>query len=1169
MKYFLPVVVLFFMLGQASVAVAEGGTQPVWFWKNKGQWPQNIQFQVEREGGLVYFENKGLTFLLYDEEQVDAIWHGFHHDKPKQKVTDSIAAHAFRLVFEGASPVAATALGKQTPDFRNYFMGNDAKQWTSHVYGHEALHYKAVYPGIDWICSGKTGQLKSDWVVNPGGNPSQIAWKPEGLDSFRVEKNKLIYYTRFGAIEEGRPIAWQNTPGGKKWIEVAYRKKGKAIGFDLPQGYDPKYPLIIDPTLIFFTYTGSPVDNWGTTATYDESGHMYTGGVVFGPGYPTTTGAFSILYGGRTGNAAFSSFDCNIAKFSPDGRRLLYSTYLGGLGSDLPHSLVINKNNQIVVFGTTSSSNFPIGNQAFMRNFMEGPPVSPLTQGSLLYAEGADIFITVLPEPGQPLLSSTYFGGGGSDGVQDITSPLVRNYGDSFRGDAVVDSENNIIIGTYSTSNISFVSGARWGEADGLVVKFLPDLSGIIWARWIGGNGADAIYDVEIDGLGFIYACGGTNSAQMNITGNSYRNLPYNPGALTQIDRLDGFLYKLDGNAGNVLAATLVGTPFYDQAYLLSVDTDNNPIVFGQTRGEILQTSRTYGYSGGGQFIQKYNSLLMGLVFSTSFGTRQSPNISPTAFSVNDCGQIYLAGWGGPNISGNEDTYVQTNTQGLPTTSDAFRGVTDNNDLYFMVLTRNAEMIRYGSFFGEFGGRGDHVDGGTSRFDPTGVVYHAICGCLISGSTNGPAGSPGSFSPNIRSANCNNGAIKFDFGDLLARFTIDANVRTCPPYNLAISNTSLNASYYVWDFGNGDTLRTTSTGVNYTYTRPGKYIIRLRAFNPLTCQFGSEAIDSVVVGNPFPFQTDTTSLLFCKDDTLKISFPDIAQYRLSWSPSQYLSNPTSWDQTITPLGSQLYTINISNDTCEIKRFVKLTNEEVKLEFDSIIAPIPCENLFDVKLDNSRSIADKTWWFITPTDSVENKVIEQVWVPGNYQIRLKGVKGACEDNVFFDLKLKQNINLVEAAFEAKPIFRNCTDIALKISNSSRFASTYLWDFGNGQTSFEPEPTFTFTDTTTVKTVILRAFQGNCRSEDTLVINRPPLLVPNVITADGNEFNACFKIKNLPEGTGIDIFNRWGKRVFSQNDYRNNWCPDGREPGSYYFNLRFEEGGSCHGLLEVLR
>src|SRR5690606_36710752 len=105
------------------------------------------------------------------------------------------------------------------------------------------------------------------------------------------------------------------------------------------------------PILEFSTYTGSTADNFGFTATYDMAGNLYAGGIVFSIGYPTTLGAFQVNYSGQV--------DVGITKFTPNGSALLYSTYLGGTNTEVPSSLIVNHNNELVVFGTTGSSNFP------------------------------------------------------------------------------------------------------------------------------------------------------------------------------------------------------------------------------------------------------------------------------------------------------------------------------------------------------------------------------------------------------------------------------------------------------------------------------------------------------------------------------------------------------------------------------------------------------------------------------------------------------------------------------------------------------------------------------------------------------------------------------------------------------------------------------------------
>ena len=68
------------------------------------------------------------------------------------------------------------------------------------------------------------------------------------------------------------------------------------------------------------------------------------------------------------------------------------------------------------------------------------------------------------------------------------------------------------------------------------------------------------------------------------------------------------------------------------------------------------------------------------------------------------------------------------NTQNLYTTANAFHTTTDGSDFYFLVLNRQGGPL-YASYFGGSPSY-EHVDWGTSRFDPQGVIHQAICaGC--------------------------------------------------------------------------------------------------------------------------------------------------------------------------------------------------------------------------------------------------------------------------------------------------------------------------------------------------------------------------------------------------------------------------------------------------------
>ncbi len=111
------------------------------------------------------------------------------------------------------------------------------------------------------------------------------------------------------------------------------------VRFDV-KNFDPKTTLVIDPDLIFSSFTGSTVDNWGFSATYGPDGSMYGGGIVFGSNFPVSPGAFQTNYGGGQAGGFGSGFDIGVMKLSPDGANRVYATYIGGSGNEMPQSLI-------------------------------------------------------------------------------------------------------------------------------------------------------------------------------------------------------------------------------------------------------------------------------------------------------------------------------------------------------------------------------------------------------------------------------------------------------------------------------------------------------------------------------------------------------------------------------------------------------------------------------------------------------------------------------------------------------------------------------------------------------------------------------------------------------------------------------------------------------------
>ncbi|MEO8759686.1 MAG: gliding motility-associated C-terminal domain-containing protein, partial [Bacteroidia bacterium] len=308
-----------------------------------------------------------------------------------------------------------------------------------------------------------------------------------------------------------------------------------------------------------------------------------------------------------------------------------------------------------------------------------------------------------------------------------------------------------------------------------------------------------------------------------------------------------------------LLQSTYIGTSGYDQSYFVQLDKLNNVYIFGQTSGGYPITAGVYSNPNSGQFIHEFNSTLSSTIFSTEFGTGQgAPDIAPSAFLVDNCSNIYISGWGG-TLGGYNITSSSTN--GLPITSNAFQSTTDGEDFYFMVLQPSASALWYATYFGGDVGSEEHVDGGTSRFDKSGVIYQAICeGCAVDPRTGYTPNSDmpttaNAWSTNNQSNNCNNALVKFSFNLLQTVAALSINPSSamgCAPFNVSFTNHSQNASAYSWHFGDGDT--STNVSPVHTYTAQGTYTVSLTAKDTLTCNV-LDSIVAIIVVNPPPIIT--------------------------------------------------------------------------------------------------------------------------------------------------------------------------------------------------------------------------------------------------------------------------------------------------------------------------
>ena len=730
------------------------------FLENKGQWDKQVLFATQAGQHSFFLQQNGYT-VLFKQTVTDNISNNrYHHVQPtiheeNERVTTN--AYVYRVLFSGAKFKGTVIKEKQLPGFVNFFVGDDRSKWASGCKEYENVIYKNVYPGIDIRYSTENNALKYDFIVNPGADASVIQLQYEGVNGLKIRNNELLVETSVGDVKELKPFTYQLVNGRKQSVSCSYQVKGNTVSFDVAD-YNKSKTLVIDPVLTFSSFSGSTTDNWGFTGTPGPDGSFYSAGIAAATGFPVSIGAIQPTGGG--GNSSQPA-DISIIRLSADGSTRLYATYLGGNGLEQPHSMVADASGNLVIMGRTNSTNFPVTTTLGARG-------------------GYDIFVTKINADGTTIIGSTVIGGNSNDGVNisdnrnSGATSILRNYGDDARSEVILDANNNILVTSCTnSSNFYTVNGFQnffGGQQDAVIIKFNPSANGVIWSTYLGGTGEEGGFSLASHAAtGNIYVCGGTNSLNFPSTSGGF-SFSYNGGDA------DGFVAQLIDNGTNVTLArsTFLGTTQVDIAYAVKLDLSGYPYVVGTSTGNWSVINATYFIPNSRQFITKLQPDLTGVVYLTTFGTAgaTAPNICPVAFFVDNCENVYVAGWGG-GVNFFANGYPNAGTNGLPVTPNAFMSQTDGSDFYFFVLQKNAASQLYGSFFGQMGGNGgfDHVDGGTSRFDANGILYLTSCANCRSVTTTIPAGTlypttAGVFGPTNLAANggqCNQGITKFDF----------------------------------------------------------------------------------------------------------------------------------------------------------------------------------------------------------------------------------------------------------------------------------------------------------------------------------------------------------------------------------------------------------------------
>ena len=1105
------------LLAVGSFAHSHGHDEvAVQFHANKGQWPKQVLYRAVTPGGAVFVEPTALTYVVASGGEHLA--HGRTGYTP-----DPLRMHAYKVHFEGG--VAASHQGThRMGHYVNYFIGDDPSAWAGGVPVFAGVDLREVYPGIGMRIDGHVG-LKYDWLVEPGANAAQIVMRYEGADQVAVNAGMLFISTSAGQVVEQRPVAWQTVHGTRRPVECRYALKNDRVSFDFPYGYDRRYPLVIDPVVTFSSFIGSSANNFGFTATYDDEGHLYGGGIVFAAGYPVTTGVLDPAFNGGT-------IDMGISKFTPAGNALVWSTYIGGSANEVPHSMVANSNNELFILGTTGSSNFPTTPGTFDNSFAGGS--NPPFAGSygFTYDTGTDIVVLHLSAAADALIGSTYVGGSGNDGLNQ-TIPVLRNYGDPFRGEIALDLQERPIVATSTMStNAPTTAGATQssigGGQDGYIFRLNTDLSALDWATYYGGSGTDAAFGVQVSSIGDIYVTGGTTSINLQMVGNGFSNFANG--------NTDGYILRFDGNSTLLLGSTYVGTFDFDQTYFVQLDPSDDVYVVGQSQGNYPVTPGKYVEPNASQFVHKFSTDLSTSIWSTRIAGTQNSNISPTAFLVSNCGQIYFSGWGGST------NIVTSSTNGLPVTPDAFQATTDGSDFYLMVLNQEAVSLAYATFFG--GTSAEHVDGGTSRFDKNGVVYQAVCaGCSGSFTT-----TPGAWS-SVNGSSCNLGVFKIDF-EQGVQVGISANVSdlTICLDDAVTLDAIGSANTWTWDLGDGSPI-VQGNQVIHQYAAGGEYTVMLVGVDSLSCNLADTAYATIIVVPPQILEPafEALPLSDCQGYSIEFFNTGSGGDSYLWNFGDGVtSTQTNPVHAYAAPGTYTITLSVIDTLCQNSadtvQVIVLVPPTLVVELDPLAAL--CEGA-SVTLDAGPGPETYSW----STGAITQTIV--VSTVGTYSVTV--TEGVCSGSA--------SIQVV-----AQPVPPRAEDVVTCPGQDALLSPPFavnsiVWSTGDTSTTIFADQAGEFW--------FVAVDAVGCTVRDTIAVTlitveQSAAVIPNVFSPNSDGKNDTFQVDGLfLEEFNMEVLNRWGQTIYETNRTDRGWnggqnnTSDKAPDGTYFYVINFKD------------
>ncbi len=556
-----------------------------YFIRNEGQWEESILYLAKTNFGHVGLCNDGMIYHLVEniEPEQDAVGLtniGLTNDSCVfEEMTMKVLFH---------DPHGFSVEERGISDHYYNFIYGDYSQHFSNIKGYKEIIYKDVWKGVNINFSVSNNGFKYNIIKNPLGRTSDIRFEIKGAEDIQIVDNDIVYKTQLGLpIFESIPYSFDLDLNEE--IKCDYLLSDNLVSFSIvDENIGNSY--LIDP-LVYSTFIGGVGYDSGHAIDIDDKDNAYITGFTRSYNFPTTPGVVSTNGQGE---------DAFIAKVKSLGQSLVFSTYIGGSESDRGYDIILDDTGDIIIAGTTTSSDFPTTSNAFDTTFNSNWPIT-------------DNFILRLNNKGTKVISSTYIGGSNTEYEPSID---MDNIGNIYMTSATASIDFPVTNGSYD----QIYNG---GGSDLYIVQLNGNLSKLKYSTFIGGSDTETSRDIKWSPMSYISICGSLTSTDFPVTSNAY-----NEDKNSKPMNLDCFLLKLNISDSNLSFSTYFGGTGNQGCKSMDIDNYGKYYITGSvSKGDFPITENAYDKTlNGGRdiFITKFLANGTDIEYSTFFGGNDS-----------------------------------------------------------------------------------------------------------------------------------------------------------------------------------------------------------------------------------------------------------------------------------------------------------------------------------------------------------------------------------------------------------------------------------------------------------------------------------------------------------------------------------------------------------------